>query len=373
MSDHAVEHQSAETDRHVSQSEPLLAGASASQVLALQRTAGNAAVGRLLRYADGVAPSQDALRVRPLDRRMLQRQQAAALTPPSWEYCGWTDAAEVRRFLDERDERIRNLLPTFDITSTADLQWYLRRWWNSTACIEQGVARWFSNDQRMLDRVRQQYKDALRVILVRAEIGTGTAASQLLQQHSGWIRPDAAQLLTDFGSLDRFDRMDPSRSGPAAKAILRVLNPAAPAFTSRPCSQNCPAAATAVQAYLRTGTITAGHCNPMTEPQGYVINPGPDTWGPSRNWAAAWTQIQNATRTHGTFVLVEADRGPNGPADLTRWHYFVVLNVRGTRLVVDGFLGDIDTNVSGYAGRLQAVTYKFTSQAVTATPVRRVP
>ena len=133
--------------------------------------------------------------------------------------------------------------------------------------------------------------------------------------------------------------MDPSRGGPAARTILRVINPAAPAFTNRPCTQNCPAAATAVQSFLRSGALTPGTCNPLTEPAGYAIDPGPDTWGAARNWASTWTQIKTATPKHGTFVLVEADRGPNGPANLTQWHYFVVLNVRGTRFVVDGFLG----------------------------------
>jgi hypothetical protein len=111
----------------------------------------------------------------------------------------------------------------------------------------------------------------------------------------------------------------------------------------------------------------------MSEPAGYAIDPGPDTWGAARDWASTWTQIKAATPKHGTFVLVEADRGPNGPPNLTQWHYFVVLNVRDTRIVVDGFLGDTSTDVPGYAGGLQAVTYKFTAQAVTATPVRRTP
>jgi hypothetical protein len=225
----------------------------------------------------------------------------------------------------------------------------------------------------VLDRVKQQYKDAIRIILIRAEIGMRRPAADLLTQNAGWIRPDAAQALTDFGSLDRFDRLDPSRSGPAGRTILRVINPSAPEFTSRPCVNNCPAAATAVQAYLRSGTITPGTCNPLTEPTGYAIDPGPDTWGPARNWANTWRQVTAATPRHGTFVLIEADRGPNGPANLTQWHYFVVLNVRGNRIVVDGFLGGIETDIDGYVRRLQAVTYKFTTRAVTATPVRTRP
>ena len=343
----------------------------AAEMLRLQRGAGNAAVGRLLRH--GLTPAPSLPRRGRLDRRMLQRQQIAALIPPTFEACGWIDAAEVKRNMDERDMRIRDLLPTFDITTEKDLRWFLKRWFDSTHCVEQGVAKWYKNDSGMLDRARQQYMDAVRIILIRAEIGMGRTVADLLVQNGGSIRSDAAKALTDFGSLDRFERMDPSRGGPAARTILRVINPAAPAFTNRPCTQNCPAAATAVQSFLRSGALTPGTCNPLTEPAGYAIDPGPDTWGAARNWASTWTQIKTATPKHGTFVLVEADRGPNGPANLTQWHYFVVLNVRGTRFVVDGFLGQIETDVDGYVGRLQAVTYKFTSQAVTATPVRRRP
>jgi hypothetical protein len=343
------------------------AGARLLTVPWLQASAGNAAVGRLLRRG-ALQPGR-----RGRDRRLLQREQVAALTPPTFDACGWINADEVKSFLDERDTRIRELLPTFDIATDSELDWFLKRWFNSTSCIEQAVATWFSNDTRMLDRVRQQYKDAVRVILVRAEIGTGKPVSQLLSAKQGLIRQDAAQMLTDFGNLDRFDRLDPSRSGPAAAALLRVINPAAMAFTKYPCTQNCPAAATAVQAYLRTGVLTRGQCNPMNEPSGYAIDPGPDTWGPSRSWANAWKAIVAATPRHGTFVLVEADRGPNHPATLTQWHYFVVLNVRGVRIVVDGFLGMIQTDIDAYVNRLRAVTYKFTSQAVTATPVRSRP
>ena len=330
----------------------------AATVLRLQRGAGNAAVGRLLRQG-----------------RLLQRQPAAAvLAAPTLEACGWKDGSEVRTSFADRDERIRDKLATFDISTDEDVRWFLKRWFDSTSCLEQAIAKWHKNDSTMLDRARQQYRDAVRIILIRAEIGTGKKVSDLLTQHAGAIRPDAAQAMTDFGNMDRFDRMDPSRSGPAARTILRIINPAAMEFTSRPCTQNCPAAATAVQAYLRTGALTTGTCNPMTEPAGYAIAPGPDDWGGgARNWATTWKAIKAATPKHGTFVLVEADRGPNGPANLTQWHYFVVLNVRDTRIVVDGFLGMIQTDIDGYVGRLQAVTYKFTSQAVTATPVRRGP
>ena len=343
----------------------------AAEVLRLQRGAGNAAVGRLLRH--GLTPTPTVPRRGRLDRRMLQRQQIAALIPPTFEACGWIDAAEVKKNLDERDMRIRDLLPTFDITTDKDLRWFLKRWFDSTSCVELGVAKWHKNDSGLLDRARQQYMDAVRIILIRAEIGMGRTVADLLAQNTGSIRTDAAKALTDFGSLDRFDRMDPSRGGPAARTILRVINPAAQAFTNRPCSQNCPAAATAVQAFLRSGTLTRGTCNPMTEPAGYAIDPGPDTWGAARNWTSTWKQVQAATPKHGTFVLIEADRGPNGPQNLTQWHYFVVLNVRGNRFVVDGFLGQIETDIDGYATRLQAVTYKFTSRPVTATPVRGRP
>ena len=184
----------------------------AAEVLRLQRGAGNAAVGRLLRH--GLTPTPSVPRRGRLDRRMLQRQQIAALIPPTFEACGWIDAAEVKKNLDERDMRIRDLLPTFDITTDKDLRWFLKRWFDSTSCVEQGVAKWHKNDSGLLDRARQQYMDAVRIILIRAEIGMGRTVADLLAQNRGSIRSDAAKALTDFGSLDRFDRMDPSRGGP---------------------------------------------------------------------------------------------------------------------------------------------------------------
>jgi hypothetical protein len=52
-------------------------------------------------------------------------------------------------------------------------------------------------------------------------------------------------------SGDRFDSLDPSNSASKPAGVLEKINPAAPAFTKYPCTQNCPAAASAAQTYLR--------------------------------------------------------------------------------------------------------------------------
>ena len=70
-------------------------------------------------------------------------------------------------------------------------------------------------------------------------------------------------------------------------------------------------------------------------------------------------------------MIVEADRGANKPDNLTQWHYFVVINARGHRVAVDAFLGEVDADVERYVKRLGAKTFSYTSERVTAKPVRR--
>ena len=76
------------------------------------------------------------------------------------------------------------------------------------------------------------------------------------------------------------------------------------------------------------------------------------------------------TTTHGTQVIVEADRGPGKPAALTQWHYFVVMSARTHRVAVDAFLGEVDADVGHYVRRLGAKSFSYTSERVTAKPVR---
>jgi hypothetical protein len=173
-------------------------------------------------------------------------------------------------------------------------------------------------------------------------------------------------------SGDRFDSLDPSNSASNPAGVLEKINPAAPAFNKRPCTQNCPAAASAAQNYLLTGALPSSACSPLNEPSGYEISPGPESWpATGKAWADAWTGIQGATGKHGTQVIVEADRGANKPDNLTQWHYFVVMNARGHRVAVDAFLGEVDADVERYVKRLGAKSFSYTSERMTAKPVRR--
>jgi hypothetical protein len=173
------------------------------------------------------------------------------------------------------------------------------------------------------------------------------------------------------GAGDRFDSLDPSNAASSPAGVLGKINPAAPAFTKYPCTQNCPAAASAAQNYLLTGALPSSACSPLNEPSGYEISPGPESWpATGKAWADAWKGIQGATGKHGTLVIVEADRGANKPDNLTQWHYFVVMNARGHRVAVDAFLGEVDADVGRYVGRLGAKSFSYTSERVTAKPVR---
>ncbi len=170
---------------------------------------------------------------------------------------------------------------------------------------------------------------------------------------------------------DRFDSLDPGNGASNPAGVLEKINPAAPAFAKRPCTQNCPAAASAAQNFLLTGALPSSACSPLNEPPGYEISPGPESWAATgKGWADAWKGIQGVTSTHGTQVIVEADRGPSKPENLTQWHYFVVMNAHGHRVAVDAFLGEVDADVGHYVGRLGAKSFSYTSERVTAKPVR---
>jgi hypothetical protein len=122
---------------------------------------------------------------------------------------------------------------------------------------------------------------------------------------------------------------------------------------------------------LLTGALPSSACSPLNEPSGYEISPGPESWpATGKAWADAWKGIQGATSKHGTQVIVEADRGLNKPDNLTQWHYFVVMNARGHRVAVDAFLGEVDADVERYVRRLGAKSFSYTSERVTAKPVR---
>jgi hypothetical protein len=46
------------------------------------------------------------------------------------------------------------------------------------------------------------------------------------------------------------------------------------------------------------------------------------------------------------------------------------MNAHGHRVAVDAFLGEVDADVAHYVGRLGAKSYSYTSERVTAKPVR---
>jgi hypothetical protein len=204
-----------------------------------------------------------------------------------------------------------------------------------------------------------------------AAVGRLLRSRRLLQRDDLDQAPVPLDGGKEAGAGDRFDSLDPGNAASSPAGVLGKINPAAPAFTKYPCTQNCPAAASAAQNYLLTGALPSSACSPLNEPKGYEISPGPESWAATgKGWADAWKGIQGATATHGTQVIVEADRGTNKPANLTQWHYFVVMNAHGHRVAVDAFLGEVDSDVGRYVGRLGAKSYSYTSERVTAKPVR---
>jgi hypothetical protein len=335
----------------------------AAGLLAIQRTAGNAAVGRLLRSGWGAPPRAGA------SRQLLLR---TPLAPPTLASCGWIDGADVLWHIQDRSRRIREFLPTITISTDEDLKWYLRRWFTATSCIEQATATMsmFRNNTTTWQTAKEQYVEAVRIILVRAEEGLQRKRADLLTQNTDLIRPDAMAALTTYTQLDRFDRLAPG-AGYASTYILKTMNPRALSFVPSDldaCVQTCPLAAATMQKYLRTGTIDTIRCVPGREPAGYFITPDPDTsWGPGRTWAATLTALNRSTDAHGKFVVIEADRGAHPPNNLTQWHYFVLLNIRGTLWVVDAYLGQVRSDVTAYVNSLQARTYKFTTAPLTVT------
>ncbi len=340
---------------------PITTGRGPADLLRLQRTAGNAAVGRLLRSGRRATPA------------MARRLQRTPLPLPSYDSCGWTDSNDVLWHMNDRDDRVRNLLPTIDIKTEDDLKWFLRRWFNATSCIEQAVAKmqYFKNNTTVWPKAKQQYVDAIEIILIRAEEGLQQKRADLVTKFKDWIRPDARQDITTYTQLDRFERLNPS-AGYASKYVLQTMNPHAGAFVlaADQCLQTCPLAAAATQKYLRTGVIDTIVCKPNNEPAGYYVSPDPDTsWGPSRSWAATMKAMKASLDAHGKFVLVEGRRTPavQKKNNLTEFHYFVVLNIKGALFAVDAFAGEVTSNVQAYADSLLTSTYKFTTDPVTVT------
>ncbi len=168
---------------------------------------------------------------------------------------------------------------------------------------------------------------------------------------------------------DRFDLLHPSRT---PRELLESINPSIMENMQRYCSQNCPATAAALYNYLQTGDITEAHCSPMMERQrgfGYSVPAATasfERWtGPGRN---AWRFIRSHTEEHGSFVVVEGDR-VTPPAGLTRYHYFIILNIRGSRFVVDAYTHQVTADITGYLRDLGTRSYSVYTGSFTASPV----
>ena len=75
---------------------------------------------------------------------------------------------------------------------------------------------------------------------------------------------------------------------------------------------------------------------------------------------------QGTLKKHGDQVIVEGDRGAHNDAGLTQWHYFCVVNIRGTLYVADAHSGMVRADIQAYIDWLKTTTYKFTTKRVEA-------
>ena len=318
---------------------------------------------------DGVSPA----------RRSPHRGRGRGEDPPGAEVSrSWClqrqgpspgQVSEVRgrviRELDHMEAVIRTYLIRVPLADDIDVTNLLDRWRQA----HERVAGWltelggtFPDDtERWRSRLERSYSEAVRNIVVRGALAQGQDARQLMARHETRIASPADTALTDYLRLDPAQRLLPQHS---PRYILEELNPGD--RLGQYCRLNCPAAAEAVQNYLQTGIIRPAICRPIAEPNGYAISVA--SWSQSRGWAPTRAAVDASTPTHGAFVVVEGDRGTGGPDGLSQHHYFVIVNIDGQRLVVDGYLHEVHVDLDRYVTRLNTVRYRiangrFTTQA----------
>lgn len=369
------------TDAPVAEARPLAVALTpnelpAETLLRLQRTAGNAVVGRLLRSLPapvrGVVGSDRIAGRAPIAMRALQREPLLPLDYPdasfNYDRCGWLNADDVRSEMERRDVVIRDILSDpRNITDDNDVREYLKRWLVATECMESAIKKYFSGDRQMLQRMRDQYTRAVELITLRGGISQNRAAADVKAAHaSQYGGAYEENEVVPFLRADRFDRLDPTRFPQGSNAILSNLNPYSWAFRrTDACEQNCPAAASKMQKYLLDGELTPVKCDPRHE-VGYVLDPDSDTWGPARAWKATFDLIKGTLKKHGDQVIVEGDRGAHNDTGLTQWHYFCVVNIHGTLYIADAFSGMVRADIQAYIDWLKTRTYKFTTRRVEA-------
>jgi hypothetical protein len=167
-----------------------------------------------------------------------------------------------------------------------------------------------------------------------------------------WIK---VEVIDKYIPVDRFEDLanDPTHSR------LREINP--PYRTGHYCALNCPATAASLSQYLKDGTINKAYCNPMLEGgKGYGFDTSMNTFSTATDWKKAAAAIKKMLKKHGDFVVVEAKRSARQQADnnLTEYHYFTVVNVKGKLFAIDAFGGGIvDDDIDNYVSNLKATTY----------------
>ncbi len=306
----------------------------------------------------------------PRATRAIQRAFAGTFPPVASAGCVPGKAAttsDVIKYVEATDWRANTYLPQVDIASQADLQSYLRIWkgWGECvyAALDAAAPGVIPSNYRQ--RFDESYRTAVKTLFIRAEQGTGTPSAQLaVPANLDLVLPQVKQDVQRYIALDRVERLAP---GANPEMILRMLNPGD--WMGNYCSLNCPAAAEAVQDYLQTGRIRPDDCTPAKEAHrsGYTVSE--DHWSPQFNsWPAAETRVKAATRNHGEFVMIEGDR-VTPPAGLTQWHYFVVLNIKGSLFAVDGYTHAVSADIPGYVTSLGTKKYRVSTGRVNVEPV----
>ena len=154
------------------------------------------------------------------------------------------------------------------------------------------------------------------------------------------------------------DRYEELKDDKKAKEVFEKLNPAT---LGRYCTQNCPAVAEALEEYLKTGTFPETHCDPLGEGNyGYDVG---DTEFSDKivGWDKFWKAASPNLKKHGDFLVIEAERTEKQAKDnnLTQWHYFLVLNIKGKNFVIDAFTKEVNGDLTEYTTRLIANSYRY--------------
>jgi hypothetical protein len=166
-------------------------------------------------------------------------------------------------------------------------------------------------------------------------------------------------LVSKITSEDRFEQIADPEISPV---LFNKIDP--PFALGHYCSLNCPATVDALETYLQTGQISKAICEPMLESNsGYGFDISASTFsGVYKNWASAKKKIISQLKKHGDYVVIEAERSKlqQQKNNLAQWHYYTIVNIKGSLFVVDAFgQGEVTKDLDGYASNLAASTYRL--------------